>query len=106
MIPLLMERLKEVDPDFIVDWSNHEDTNVFQQAFVCSSATQFALRHNQLVVCLDACHTKNRNYTCQLFVAIVMDERMRGLILAYGIAPVENTYRQLDVVLEIAFESH
>lgn len=43
MISALLERIKEVDLDAIVDWSNHEDSNVFKRAFICPSATRSAL---------------------------------------------------------------
>lgn len=45
MIPALLNRVKEVDHDCIVDWSTHEDNKIFQQAFICPNATRSALRH-------------------------------------------------------------
>lgn len=86
-----MECLKEVDPKCTVDWSNHEDINVFHRAFIAPSATWHALHYYPLVVALDACYTKNRKFPCQLFLATVLDGNMQGLILGYAIALVENT---------------
>lgn len=42
-------------------------------------------------MCLDAYHMKNRKFPTQLFVATMLDGYMRGVILCYAIAPVENT---------------
>lgn len=76
--------------DAIVDWCTHEDSRVFKREFICPGATWNALQYYQPLVCLDACHTKNKKYPCQLFVATILDGNMRGLTLCYGIACVEN----------------
>lgn len=89
-IPSLLDRLKEVDPDCVVNWSNQDETCIFNRAFICPSATRAALQHSQPFVCLDACHTKNWKYPCQVFIATILDGYMRGEILCYAIAPVEN----------------
>lgn len=91
IIPSLMDRIKEGDPDSVLDWSNHEDSRIFNRAFICPNATRSALRFNQPLVCVDACHTKNRKYPTQLFVATVLDGFMHGVIMCYALAPVENT---------------
>lgn len=91
MILSLMERLHKVDAQCVVDWSNYEDSKVFNCAFTTPSATRNALRYCQLVISLDACHTKNHKYPCQLFLTNILDGNMQGLILGYAIVPVENT---------------
>ncbi|KAL3679641.1 hypothetical protein R1sor_022597 [Riccia sorocarpa] len=42
------------------------------------------------MVALDACHTKNKKYPTLLFLATIVDGNNQILVLAYGIAPVEN----------------
>lgn len=59
LLPSLLSRISEVDPNSVVDWSNHEDTNVFKWVFVCPSTIWSALHYVQTIVCLDICHTKN-----------------------------------------------
>ncbi|CAM6111134.1 unnamed protein product [Calypogeia fissa] len=39
-IPALLARLKQVDPDSVVDWAIEDHSNVFKRAFVCPSATR------------------------------------------------------------------
>lgn len=90
-IPTLLDRIKEVDTECVVDWAAGDETRVFKRAFICPSATRDALRYTQSVICLDACHTKNKKYPSQLFVAIVLDGEMQVYILCYALAPVENT---------------
>lgn len=90
MIPSLLSKLKKNDPNFVVDWSNHEDSKVFKKAFIYPSTTKDALWFSQVVVSLDAYQTKTHKYLCQLFVAIVLDGFMCGVIVYYVIAPVEN----------------
>lgn len=60
LIPILLERIQEVDPGAVVDWSTQGDTRVFNRAFICPLATCDALKYCQPIICLDACHTKNR----------------------------------------------
>lgn len=91
LIPPLLKRIKEVDLDAIVDWDTWEGTTVFHRAFLCPSATRKAIQYCQPVVTLDACHTKNRKYPMQLFLASVLDGNMEVLILYFALAPVENT---------------
>lgn len=90
LIPSLLDRIKEVDLDAVVDWSTQGDTKVFNRAFVCPSAMRNAMKYCQLVVCLDACHTKNRRFPMQLFMATALDGDMNVTILCYALAPVEN----------------
>ncbi|KAL3694466.1 hypothetical protein R1sor_008117 [Riccia sorocarpa] len=42
------------------------------------------------MVALDACHTKNRKYPILLFLATIVDGNNQILVLAYGIAHVED----------------
>lgn len=91
MIPALFDKIKEVDPDFEVDWGTHEGNKVFQRAFICPSGTRHTLKYSHLMISLDTCHTKNNKFPCQLFVAMVLDGEMRGYNLCYAIAPMENT---------------
>ncbi|KAL3699588.1 hypothetical protein R1sor_017610 [Riccia sorocarpa] len=42
------------------------------------------------MVALDACHTKNKKYPTLLFLATIVDGNNQILVLAYGIAPVED----------------
>lgn len=73
LIPSLLERIQEVDPDAITDWCSYEGTTVFQRAFICPSANRDALKYCQPVVCLDAAHTKNWKFPMQLFLATALD---------------------------------
>lgn len=68
-------------------WREH----FFQRAFVCPNTTRDALRYSQPMICLDACHKKNKEHPTQIFVATMLDGRMRGCILCYFVAPVENS---------------
>lgn len=88
-IPALLEKLKEVDPNCVTDWSTMDDGRTFKRAFVCPSATRNALQYCQPVLCLDACHTKNRKYPTQLFLATLLDGSAKIVILAWAIAPSE-----------------
>lgn len=90
MVPLLLDRVKEVDSGCIVDWSNHEDNSIFKQALICPSATCFALVYSQPMIFLDACHTKNKKYHTQLFVAAIVDGTMQGFVMCYATGLVEN----------------
>lgn len=80
-IPALLERIVEVDPQAVVDWSAVGPGNTFQRAFICPSATRQCLQFCQQMVALDACHTKNRKYPTQLFLATCLDGEGRVLIL-------------------------
>ncbi|KAL3679109.1 hypothetical protein R1sor_022065 [Riccia sorocarpa] len=42
------------------------------------------------MIAMDACHTKNKKYPTLLFLATVVDGNSNILVLAYGIAPVED----------------
>lgn len=89
-IPALMSRISATDPACIVDWSTEPHSKVFRRAFVCPSATRSMLQYCQPMVCLDACHTKNRKYPTQLFLATTLDGNGQVVILCYAVAPVEN----------------
>lgn len=91
MIPPFLDRIKEVDPKAVVDWSSEEGSHVFSRAFICPFATMDALKHCQSVICLDAYHTKNKKYPMQLFMATTLDGNMSVVILCYAIAPIENS---------------
>lgn len=91
MIPSLMDQLKEVDPGCVVDWNTMDDGHTFEQSCICPYATRGMLKYCQLVVCLDACHTKNCKYPTQLFLATVHDGDLRIVILCYAMTPsIEN----------------
>ncbi|KAL3693716.1 hypothetical protein R1sor_007367 [Riccia sorocarpa] len=42
------------------------------------------------MIAMDACHTKNKKYPTLLFLATAVDGNNNILVLAYGIAPVED----------------
>lgn len=90
MIPALIERIREADPGCVAHWSTMDDSTIFCRAFICPSATRNALDYTQPVVNLDACHTKNKKYPTQLFLATCLDGNVAGVILCYAVAPVEN----------------
>lgn len=90
LIPTLLERMHKVDPGAMVDWSTQGDTRVFNGGFVSPSTMRDALNYCQLVLCLDACHTKNKIFPKQVFMAMVLDGNMGVLTLCYALAPVEN----------------
>lgn len=106
LIPPLLKRIKEVDPQVVVDWDTSEGTIVFHRAFLRPSTTRKALQYCQPVVALDACHTKNIKYPMQLFLASVLDGNMEVLILCFVLAPIENTnnwswfLRLVDIALQ------
>lgn len=91
LIPPLLAQNKEVDPHALVDWDTSEWTTIFHRAFLCLSANCKCLKFCQPLLCLDTCHTKNRKYPVQLFIASVLDDNMEIVILCFGLAPVENT---------------
>ncbi|CAM6095313.1 unnamed protein product [Calypogeia fissa] len=86
----LLERISQVDPDAVIDWSYVGSKNTFKRAFICPSATRNILHFTQPLVCLDACHTKNRKYPTQLFLATTSDGEGKVVILYWAVAPVEN----------------
>lgn len=77
-IPSLMDKIKEVDPDSVVDWGTMDDGRTFKRAFICPSMTRHALQYSQLVVSLDAYHTKNRKYPTQLLLQLYWMEIPMG----------------------------
>ncbi|CAM6105441.1 unnamed protein product [Calypogeia fissa] len=89
-IPALLERISQVDPNAIVDWSSIGEGNTFKRAFICPSATRSALRFCQPMVSLDACHTKKKKFPTQLFLATCLDGNGKVVILCWAVAPVEN----------------
>lgn len=91
LIPPLLKRIVEVDPEAVVDWDTWEGTTIFHRAFIYPSATHLALQFYQPLIALDAYHTKNRKYPLQLFLASILDGNMEVLILCYALAPIENT---------------
>lgn len=64
---------------------------MFCRAFICPLAARKALTYVQPLVSIDACHTKNRKYPTQLFLATCVDGNGLGVTLCYVVAPVENT---------------
>lgn len=90
MIPLLLDRLKEVDLGCMVDCTCMEESHTFERAFICPSMTRNALKYYHPVVCLDAYHTKNCKYPTQFFLATTWDGDSKICILCYVVAPIEN----------------
>lgn len=60
LIPALLERIQEVDPGVVVEWSTQGDTRVFNRAFVYPLATCDALKYCQLVLCLNVSYKKHK----------------------------------------------
>jgi hypothetical protein len=90
MIPSLLDRIKYKDIDSITGWSTRENSSIFEREFICPLATRKALSYLQPQVSLDACHTKNRKFPCQLFLATALDGNSKVFIFCFAIAPVEN----------------
>jgi hypothetical protein len=90
-IPPLLEAISSVDNRAIVTWNPERDDNTFMRAFICPGATRAALPLVQPLICLDACHSKNRKYPTQIFLATSLDGNNQIVILCFAIAPVENT---------------
>ncbi|CAM6127471.1 unnamed protein product [Calypogeia fissa] len=88
-IPASLARLKEVDPDNVVDWATEDHSNVFKRAFFCPSATCNMLQFCQPLVALDACHTQNKKYPTQVFLATALGGNSNIVILCYAVAPTE-----------------
>ncbi|KAL3698507.1 hypothetical protein R1sor_012583 [Riccia sorocarpa] len=87
-IPDLLDMIQEADPRAIVNYSTVD--GVFTRAFVCPSATQGVLRFCQKMIAMDACHTKKKKYPTLLVLATTVDGNNNIIVLAYGIAPVED----------------
>ena len=47
MIPFLLHRIKHEDIDSVTDWSTRGNSNIFERAFICPSATRKALFYLQ-----------------------------------------------------------
>ncbi|KAL3696988.1 hypothetical protein R1sor_011064 [Riccia sorocarpa] len=90
-IPGLADAIKSADPEAVVDWSVWNDSGIFSRMFVCPGATRGILGSCQRVVALDACHSKNRKFPCQIFLASVLDGNKEAIILCYAVAHTEDT---------------
>jgi hypothetical protein len=91
MMPALLETIQAVDDRAFVTWNSEDAENTFMRAFICPGATRDILSCLQPLVCLDACHSKNRKYPTQIFLATALDGNNQIVILCYAVAPVENT---------------
>lgn len=90
LIPLLLAKIKDVNLHAIVDQNTWEGTTIFHWAFLYPSTTHKSLEFFQPVLALDVCHTENRKYLVQLFIAPLLDDNMEIVILCFGLALVEN----------------
>lgn len=87
LIPPLLDRIKEVDPDVVVDCGTMEGTTIFERVFIFPSAIHRAFQFYQLLIG----RVSQKKVPNANFLASVLDGNMEVLILCYALAPIKNT---------------